>query len=77
MLISIGKTAAILGVSVSTLRRWDKDEKLPATTRTEGGHRRYELTIVLAHTGLEVGAKMPAQQNNSGQLPVVTYICTS
>lgn len=77
MLISIGKTAAILGVSVSTLRRWDKGEILPTTTRTAGGHRRYKLTIVLAHTGLEVGTKVSTQQNNSGQLLVVTYVRVS
>ena len=73
MLISIGKTATILGVSISTLRRWDKDTVLPAITRTEGGHRCYELTAVLTHAGLEVGTKEMLQHDSSRQLPVVTY----
>ena len=37
---SISETAKILGVSVPTLRRWEKSGKLPAL-RTLGGHRRY------------------------------------
>ena len=73
MLISIGKAATILGVAVSTLRRWDEEDRLPATTRTMGGHRRYELTTVLVYTSLEGGAKTSTQQNTSEQLPVVTY----
>ena len=35
-LISIGETAEILGVSVSTLRRWEKEGKLEADHRTFG-----------------------------------------
>ena len=46
---------------------------LPAITRTEGGHRRYELTTVLIHVGLEVGTKEKLQHNIYKQLPVVTY----
>lgn len=34
----IGEAAAVLGVRVETLRRWERDGKL-ATTRTEGGQR--------------------------------------
>jgi molybdopterin-binding protein len=34
----MGEAAALLGVSVDTVRRWADDERL-ATTRTEGGHR--------------------------------------
>ena len=40
MLLSIGKVAIILGASISTLRRWDKEQKFQAATRTIGGHRR-------------------------------------
>ena len=46
MLLSTGKVAIILGVYISTLRRWDKEQKLQATTRTIGGHRRYDLSEV-------------------------------
>jgi molybdopterin-binding protein len=34
----IGEAAAVLGVRVETLRRWERDGKL-ATTRTAGGQR--------------------------------------
>ena len=37
---TISETAKFLGVSVPTLRRWEKSGKLPAL-RTVGGHRRY------------------------------------
>ena len=39
--LSIGKVAKILGVSVVTLRRWEKCGKLTAKFRTFGKHRRY------------------------------------
>ena len=42
-LISVGKAAKILGVSRLTLRRWDESGRLVAI-RTEGGHRRYDLS---------------------------------
>lgn len=32
-----------LGVSVSTLRRWETEGRAPPSIRTEGGHRRYEV----------------------------------
>ena len=39
--LSIGKVSKILGVSVVTLRRWEKLGKLKAKFRTFGQHRRY------------------------------------
>jgi len=44
--LSIGKTAVLLGVSVVTLRRWNKLGKLKAF-RTFGDHRRFHLNDVL------------------------------
>lgn len=40
--ISIGEAAKKLGVSISTLRRWDAEGKLNAI-RTRAGHRRYDM----------------------------------
>ena len=40
--VSIGEAAQILGVSVSTLRRWDREGKI-SSTRTSGNQRRYDL----------------------------------
>jgi putative resolvase len=42
MKISITEAARILGVHVTTLRRWDEEGKLKAD-RTPAGHRRYDL----------------------------------
>ena len=39
-LISIGEAANMLGISIDTLRRWDKSGKFPSI-KSAGGHRRY------------------------------------
>jgi hypothetical protein len=39
-LIPIGEASEILGISIDTLRRWDKSGKFPAE-KSEGGHRLY------------------------------------
>ena len=44
-LISIFKASEILGVSVSTLRRWELEGKL-IPQRTLGGHRRYSKEAI-------------------------------
>ncbi len=43
MKYSVNKASEILGVSISTLRRWEEEGKLIAE-RTPGGHRRYDST---------------------------------
>lgn len=43
MMISIGEAAEIIGVSISTLRRWEKEEQFLPSIRTLGGYRRYSL----------------------------------
>ncbi|MBM7614558.1 IS607 family transposase [Alkaliphilus hydrothermalis] len=45
MLLTIGKAAKEVGVSVDTLRRWERENKIKAH-RTAGGHRRYDLDEV-------------------------------
>ena len=40
---AIGETAISLGVSVQTLRRWEREGKLKADERTPGGQRRYDM----------------------------------
>ena len=45
--ISIGEAANILGVSVGTLRRWNRENKLNPTFRAKGGYRRYNLQDIL------------------------------
>jgi len=40
--VGIGEASVALGVSITTLRRWEADGKL-AAEHTAGGHRRYDL----------------------------------
>lgn len=68
-LINIGQAAEILGVSIDTLRRWDKNGKLVAIRKNGGVHRYYlkedlevfksELTK-LAYEWLETKSDLPA-----------------
>jgi predicted site-specific integrase-resolvase len=46
MLVSIGQAACLIGVSVSTLRRWEREERLQPSCRTKGQHRRYRLSDI-------------------------------
>ena len=41
-LVGIGEAAKALGVSITTLRRWEATGRIEAV-RTDGGHRRYDL----------------------------------
>ncbi len=47
-LLSIGQAAELMGVSHTTLRRWEKEKKL-IPERTEGGQPRYRLSQVRPH----------------------------
>ena len=47
-LVSPGKAALILGVSVKTILRWTADGRLPLAAHSAGGHRRYDLAHVEA-----------------------------
>lgn len=42
------EAANLLGVTVRTLHRWELDGKIK-TTRTIGGHRRYEISDLIAN----------------------------
>ncbi|MDR2693628.1 MAG: IS607 family transposase [Chitinispirillales bacterium] len=53
-LVSISEASEILGVSEVTLRRWDEDGKLVAV-KTEGGHRRYDISNIRPETVRKVG----------------------
>jgi excisionase family DNA binding protein len=46
-LINIGEAAKIRGVSIDTLRRWEKKGKISSVDRTEGGHRRFRVADLL------------------------------
>jgi excisionase family DNA binding protein len=42
-LLSVGDAARLLGVSKSTIRRWEKLKKI-RSVRTPGGHRRFSAS---------------------------------
>ncbi|RMG19848.1 MAG: MerR family DNA-binding transcriptional regulator [Methanobacteriota archaeon] len=44
MYVGIGMASRLLRVSVTTMRRWDRNGKFPADKRTKGEHRRYLLS---------------------------------
>ena len=44
MYLSIGEAALFLGVSISTLRRWDNQGLFLPCIKTCGGHRRYGMS---------------------------------
>jgi putative resolvase len=44
-LLTISEAAKRLGVSAQTLRRWDREGKLPSE-RTKGGQRRYDISAL-------------------------------
>jgi predicted site-specific integrase-resolvase len=44
-LLPISEAANVLGVSVTTLRRWEREGKL-ISDRTHAGHRRYDLSKI-------------------------------
>ncbi len=41
---SIKEAATFLGVSPQTIRRWEREGKLPTPQRTQGGQRRYDVS---------------------------------
>ncbi len=43
-LLSIKEAGKLLGVSESTLRRWEREKKLIPDERTKGNQRRYRLS---------------------------------
>ena len=53
--ISIGEASTMLGVSVQTLRRWEKKGKL-ACDRTPAGHRRYLASEIASFNPLGLKA---------------------
>lgn len=47
-LLTIGGAASLLGVSVSTLRNWDRRQKLTARRHPINGYRLYDRAELLA-----------------------------
>jgi putative resolvase len=56
--LSIGESAEILGVSVPTLRRWQKAGKIQESIRTAGNHRRFSIDIIRKIVGFNDDRKV-------------------
>jgi len=72
-MIAIGEAAELLGVSQDTLRRWDKNGRLPSV-KSSGGHRLYsrfqiELYLsdlqMLAKDWVETGSEIPIKLHST------------
>lgn len=63
--VNIGRAAEMLGVSRTTLRRWDASGRLRAE-RTPSGHRRYKTSEVASFNPLGI-------RPETGELPTIAY----
>lgn len=81
-LVQIGEAAKIRGVSIDTLRRWERSGKLKAE-KTEGGHRRYRVADLLKinnpklrHTVIYGRVSTPDKKDDlSRQMSVLDLYC--
>lgn len=53
MYLTISRAADFLGISITTLRRWELSKKLLPSFKTSGNHRRYARTDLANFTGKE------------------------
>jgi predicted site-specific integrase-resolvase len=60
-MVSIGKAAKILGVSVSTLYRWEKEGRLNPDSHTGGGQRRYDESRLRRMAGKQAAPESDAK----------------
>ncbi|MEK7528509.1 MAG: helix-turn-helix domain-containing protein [Patescibacteria group bacterium] len=73
-LITIKEAAEILGVTLTTLRRWDKNGQLPAIRPAKKSHRLYRLEDIEAlATDLFSTAKRWVSQEKGSELEQETY----
>jgi putative resolvase len=64
--VSISKASEILGVSKSTLRRWDEEGRLKPIRKEKGGHRRYDTDVLDVYQGI-------AKEETTSDLGVAVY----
>lgn len=77
--ISIKDAAAMMGVSIDTLRRWDKDGRLQPAGRTLGGWRYYFMTDIRQLVGDLIKQKLESNTEVSVayKLPIKTHSLSS
>ena len=62
MYISIGKVATMMGVAISSLRRWDNDGKLLADSKTIENHRRCKSQTIIKYLEQHYLQRQPVQE---------------
>ena len=77
--ISIKDAAAMMGVSIDTLRRWDKDGRLQPAGRTLGGWRYYFMTDIRQLVGDLIKQKLESntEVSVSYKLPIKMHSLSS
>ena len=81
--ISIGEAAIILGLSVVTLRRWDRLGLLKPVFRTFGNHRRYNLDDITklhqkdSYTNKVIGYSRVSSFDQKKDLETQTQVLTN
>ncbi len=68
-LVSIREAAKFLGVTPTTLRRWEREGRLMPDERTQGGNRRYDL--------VRLGSKSQNSVNSTRKTVVYTRVSRS
>jgi excisionase family DNA binding protein len=74
-LISIGKTAKLLGVSIDTVRRWDTSGRLQSVRIGERGHRYYRKDDIMLFLRDDVSIGKEWAEVKQGTEPDETYYC--
>lgn len=64
-MLSATEAAALLGVSIVTLRRWDESEKLKSTRAGKNKHRQYALSDLQVFLHEESAKQFAATQKNT------------
>ncbi|MBU2898357.1 MerR family DNA-binding transcriptional regulator [Vibrio hepatarius] len=81
--LSVGETAEMLGVSVPTIRRWQKSGKIQESYRTLGNHRRFSINSIRVLLGINferkiVGYARVSSHDQKGKgsayLPILTKL---
>lgn len=77
-LLTIGRAADIIGVSIQTLRRWDRSGKLSSIRRKKTGHRYYSGNVIEDFIGNNIKdlfklAKKWAVSELGSELPSIFY----
>ena len=70
--VRIGLAAAMIGVTIKTLHRWDASGKI-SCTRTAGGHRRVSLVEVQRLIGNSQGSAVDGENEAPGDAGVAVY----